>query len=352
MAFVREAVFTVSWTSAYPDVLAAADGALVTRSRYAAVLDAPGADLGLPWAQAQDGPSWSRFWSSYLGRPGALRQLGADAAWEHVVPLQVWHSSALAGPDGATGRTRVLLYPAAVSVIITVRVSGAWQVGELAAALAGLRTAEQWQVAGATGGDRTLRGIAGELLGQVAGRLFQQPPAQIEHGLSVQRTVAAPIAADGGPPEAFALTDPTVRSCLAGLASLGPPGEFAEARLLGSNSDTNLGGRCYVLSNGHAVWHPAHLVQRPPRDPLGCLVRNQTDLVAHIEAVGSMVTWAAERLAAGDQIPVPVQPLLRVAAERLRILHAGNSRSTYRSGLAMARLAPLLESIELVRARL
>lgn len=349
MAVIDEAGFTTSWTTAYPSALATGEGALVTRPGHRAVVEALGPDLGMPWQTVGEPQGWSRFWSSYLGRPGALRRpLSSDAAWEHVVPFQFLHASELVGPPGAAARSRVLLYPAAVSVIVTVRVRGSWQVGELAGALHDLRTAAAWGEPGATTRNRTLRGIATQLRDRVAAVPFGGA-APGEPEVEVVRTAATPLSGQGEPAE-FALTDGTVRSCVAGLASLGPPGEFVEAKLLAANSDANLGGRHYVLSGGHAVWHPEHLRRPPQGDPLSCLLHNQTDLAAHIEALGSTVAWAAERIEAGDQVPVAVQPLVRVSAERLRVLHRGNSRSTYRSGLAMVRIEPLLSAVEAVWA--
>jgi hypothetical protein len=337
MATIREAAFTVSWTTTYPALLAD-KGELTTRRRYTAMFDSPGADLGLPWQSVVERPSWSRFWSSYLGRGGGkIKKLGADSAWEHAIPFQLWHDPDIAGPPEATARSRVFIYPSAVSVIITVHAGGAWPLDSLAGILADLRAGAHW------GANRTLPGIAADLRDRAAAILA----TDTQPWPDVPRTVAAPIAGEGTP-EAFALTDATARSCVAGLAALGPAGILDDNRLLGANSDTNLASRFYVLKNGHAIWHPAYVLQQPEKDPIGCLVRNHTDLVAHIEAIGGMIEWAAGQITAGTPIPVAVHPLIRVAAQRLRLLYAGNKNNTYRSGVAMARTQPILATVDTV----
>src|SRR5262245_11305467 len=102
MATIQTAQFTVGWTTCYPSLLTDDTGRMTTRGRYADVFAAPGGELVLPWASVTEPSSWNRFWSSYLSKPGAMRQLSADAAWEHLVPLRAWNQPDLLGPAGAT----------------------------------------------------------------------------------------------------------------------------------------------------------------------------------------------------------------------------------------------------------
>ncbi|GLY44499.1 hypothetical protein Amsp01_105220 [Amycolatopsis sp. NBRC 101858] len=353
MATIHEAAFTVSWTTVFPSLLAGEQGRLTRRAGYAATFDHRGDKLGLPWHTAIDRPSWSRFWSSYLGAASALRELGLapgskhDSAWEHLVPFQMWHRSDLRGPVGTTARSRVLLYPAAVSVIIGVRVSGTWPMASLADAVAALYAGTHWGTAEGDTANRSLRGIASDLRKEAAALLTHDGFPAPEPGPDVVRTVAAPIAGAGNPAE-FDLGSGTVQTCVAGLAGLGPPGPLNPAKLVEANSDTNLGARVYVLKKGHALWNAGRIRQPLQNDPLGCLVRNHTDLVAHVEAVGGMLGWAGDRAASGAVLPVAVHPLLRVGSNRLRMLHSGNASKTYRSDVARLRIEPFLPAMDVV----
>jgi hypothetical protein len=125
-----------------------------------------------------------------------------------------------------------------------------------------------------------------------------------------------------------------------------------DARLIGVNSDSNFQARIYVLRKGHAIWRPQFVLAPPDNDPLGCLLRNQTDTVTHIAALEGVVRWAGDRIAAGVEVPIAVRPLVRLAALRLGQLHAGDDRKTYRSGVAKVRVEPLLPVLATIEAQL
>ena len=100
-----------------------------------------------------------------------------------------------------------------------------------------------------------------------------------EPGPQAVLSAAAPIAGEGDE-AAFSLDNETAKSCLAGLAVLGPPGALNPGRILETNTDTRLGGRFYVVGGGHAGTEAALAAAR-----MGC----KTLLLSHnIETLGQM----------------------------------------------------------------
>jgi hypothetical protein len=346
MAVIRSAMFTISWTTPFPDVLAdTALGRLTTRSRHARVYRSFRPDLTMPWQPDTEPATWSRFWSAYLGRPDALRTLTSDAAWERLVPFRLVNLPVLHGPVDATATPRALLYPSAVAVTITVRATGNWALAEFADAMAGLRTSNEWGV-GAPG-RRTLHGLATDLLTLATPRIAADG---VSPGRAAVHTVAAPLTATDGTPDDLDPTAEAVRSCVSGLAGLGPPGPFTTDHLLSPNSDTNLAGRYYLLAGGLAIWQQSRMFAPSAEDRIACLVRNQTDLAVHVEALRATAQWAADRITAGSPLPLDVLPLLRATTARLRILHEGRRDKTYRSEVAKARIDPIMPALDLLRA--
>jgi hypothetical protein len=336
MASIHEALLILSWTTTYPDVLADG-GKLTTKAGYKTV-QSEQTSLDWPWRD-DDEPHWSRFWSRYIGSPARTRGISLNAAWARVVPYRMWPATDIPGPGESHGRAHVLVYPHAISVVVSVDAVGPWPVAEFARGIADLRAAHTW---GAKH-NRTLDGIATDLCARAAPLLRDRPG---EPSFPTVRSVVAPTRGDGAESD-LSVDDPTVRSCLAGLASIGPPGEFDPARLLAANSDARRAGRVYFRKDGHVVWHPRHVITPPPSDSVGCLVRNQADLVTHIAALGDAIGWGADRV---PRIPEHVQPLLDSAATRLRILYEGNENKTYRSELAEIRIKPLLPAVDTVEA--
>jgi len=340
---VCRAAFSVTWTTHYPDLIGEPRGRLVTRDGFTAQFDAGSPELGKPWHITRPERHWNRFWSSYLRRPELVRKddVDADMAWTRVVPFQWWHRESLAGP--AEAEAKVLVYPAAIAVSITVVATEPWPVGQLADALATLRKATTWAV-GAGAANRNLDGIATELTAAAATRFLGADlgaPEPVE-----VYTVAAPVEVSGDLP---GIGDPIVNACLPGLAVLGPPGDFDERRLLGANSHTRLVARYYLQSQGHAIWPPAVLFTRSA-DSVGCLLHNHTDLAAHLAALTSTARWAAGAITNGTAIPPPVHSLVENSVSRLAELHKGDRQQTYRSGIAKAQIEPLLPQLLTVDA--
>jgi hypothetical protein len=343
---IQHAAFSVIWSTSYYDLLATGSGKLVTRRGYAEVYDTLGGDLRLPWDKDAR-PHWSRFWAHYVAKPERTRKLSSDAAWDRVLPF-LWmpNATVAAGPAGTQAKADVLVYPSTIVVIIRVDATGEWPVSGLAAAMAAIRGSATWSLTTPDGAsqNRNLDGIAGDLRDRAAPHLSSGPPPQA--GAQEVFTVSAPMFGTGDE-DSFDLADPTVRSCLVGLAVLGPPGTLREDHLLEENSDPRYGARVYALKTGHAIWNARELIAPSPGDPVGCLLRNQTELVAHISALAGIVNWAAERLGQGG-VPVAVQPLVKRAAERLDQLERGNAVKTYRSGIAQTRIKPLRERVDAV----
>ncbi|PPK66752.1 hypothetical protein V5P93_004790 [Actinokineospora auranticolor] len=332
MAAIRSALCTISRVWPYPEVLAGG-GALTTRSGHAGVYRSFRPDLIMPWDPDTEPATWSRFWSAYLARPEAVREVRQDALWERVVPFRLANVPATPGPAAATAR--VLLYPSAVAVTITVRASGQWPVAEFAGAMAALVEARTW---GAEG-NRSLEGIASDLRDLVAPRLAG---GVVVAGPPAVHTVAAPLSADGGVAADLDTGLPAVQSCLAGLAGLGPTGSFDPARLCEVNRDTKKAARYYDVGDGLVIWHKDRVFDPAAGEKVACLVRNQTDLVVQIEALRATAQWAADRVAGNRPIPPDVFPLLRQARTRLDTLHTGRRDKTYRSVVATTRITPHL----------
>ena len=350
MATINDVTFVVAWTSTYPTVLDD-PGRLTTRTGYTNFF--VGGELGLPWEAVDAPPSWSRFWSSYMGKPGKLRSLTADAAWERVVPFQLRDHRQLDGPGGATARVRVLVHPASISVVITVRVQGHWPIPELADAMCAIAASPAWQDAAAPGVDRTLRGIATDLR-DAAVRHVAGPDNELPEPDADRRyTICVPTDGEGNPTD-LDTNSPEVASCLAGLAGLGPavaPNAVDHTRFSTTNSDPNLASRTYRVNGGHAIWHPGRILEQPG-NALLCLIRNHADLAVHIAALHDIVWWAAERIRCGEEVGAAVQSLVLRAAERLRILHEGIRRITYQSGMARDLAATTLADADAVLAAL
>jgi hypothetical protein len=347
MATINRVSVAVVSVTGYPELLFSGAGSLVTLPGYAEGYTALGVDRELPWMR--EPPHWSRFWASYLGKENRVRSLGHDAAWERVIPFRWLHDHVVTGPDGVDVGAEVLVYPSAIVVVMRLDVAGEWQLDEVSKAVAKVRDATSWSISLEDGvsENRSLDGVASELSDRAASLLAE---GELSPDVTSELLVVAPTAGEGDP-ASFDLLKDTVKSCVAGLAVLGPPGKLVAERLLEENTDPRYGARFYVLKGGHAIWHPSTFLEQPATDPIGCLHRNQTDLVAHIAALGDIVGWAADRAKAAG-IPVAVQPLVKRATERLELLHEGNPARTYRSGIAKARIEPLLGEITTVKAEL
>ncbi|HVD23612.1 MAG TPA: hypothetical protein VNC23_11010 [Lapillicoccus sp.] len=228
---------------------------------------------------------------------------------------------------------------------------GPWPLDALASGLATIRDGRQWTltIGARTSSRRSLEGIATNLRDDAARWLTDQSAP--EPGPQAVLSAAAPIAGEGDE-AAFSLDNETAKSCLAGLAVLGPPGALNPGRILETNTDTRLGGRFYVVGGGHAIWHPAYMLNKAKRNKLVCLLRNHGDLVAHITAMAGIVSRAGDMVAGHIPIPIATQPLVRKAIERLEQLYQGDKEKTYRSGLAKKRIEPTLETARSVRKAL
>ena len=350
MATITQASFAVIWSTSYPSLLSMGSGRLVTRRGYAEVYDQLGGDLHVPWTDDQGAQHWSNFWARYVGKPERTRQLSSDGAWDRVLPFLWNHQATVLGPEGTDAHVQVLVYPSAIVVVIRVDAVGNWPLDQLAAELAAIRAATVWSLTTPqkTSQNRNLDGIAAELRDRAAPLLSSgAPPPAGEQELL---TVAAPILGQGND-NAFALTNAAASECLVGLSVLGPPGALKQDHLLDENSDPRYVARVYALKSGHAIWNAQKLAAQPPGDPIGCLHRNQTELVAHITALAGIVSWAAEQLQGGG-VPLAVQPLVKRAAARLDQLERGNPVKTYRSGIAKVRIAPLRPKLDAVAAAL
>jgi hypothetical protein len=345
-AIITRTLFAVVQTTSYPELLTRGSGSLLTRDGYTTLFDSLDGELAVPWRSPRRSAHWSRFWAHYLAKPGRMRDLSADVAWDRIVPFCWLHPFPVSGPADTDVTVEVLVYPSSIAVVIEVDAAGEWPLAGLAEQLSSMRDAKHWRLETSdSSGNRSLDGIA-TTARDAAARLLADG-ASPEPGTPEVHTVVAPISGKGDLAR-FDLSDETTRSCLAGLATLGPPGKLLENRLLEENSNTRHGARTYALSEGHVIWHPRHILRPPEDDPIGCLFHNHIHLVAHIAALGSVVTWANDRRTVPGGIGVAVQPLVQRAADRLLQLHEGRKDKTYRSGLAKARIEPMLETVKVV----
>lgn len=338
MAAITRGVFSVSWVTTFPALLASGGG-LTTFKAY---LDAYHR-FGRPWAAE---PSWSWFWSRYLGDPKKLRTLTADAGWEYVVPLWVPLEDRVGGPQGTTPQASAFLYPAGVAVVVRVEVGGKWDPAGFAAEVARLRGANEWtlETGGGSSGGRSLDGIATDLRDEITETLGWTPGDAPAPGVL---TVAAPLAGESG--GKLDIGTPEVDACVAGLGFLARPGQLKNENLLGANTNPAWGARTYVTKTGVALWHRDNIVDPPPKDSLGCLHRNQTSLVVHVRALADLVRWAHDRIQANVEVQLDAHPVLQRAVCRLEHLHAGDETRTYRSEVAQRRIEPLLTEIAAVK---
>jgi hypothetical protein len=353
LAFTR-AAFAVSWTTMYPSLLSSADGSLVTRHGYATRLNEPG--LGLPWQTRERRVGSSPFWTYYLDSSARLLgPLHPDVAWDHLIPFhRIDEPDTVIDDLGgqASAAADVLIYPSSVSVVIRVTASGSWPLAQLAPALAAMRVRKRWtlQTQGALLTSGNLDRIAGVLRDRTALLLTDGDLGDSTPPIVV--TVAAPLSAEAtDTTKGMRALDVTngnddARACLAGLARLEPKGDFDEDRLLKKNESPKRSGRVYALRKGHAIWYEDYLLDHPDGVRPGRLLRNHTDLVTHIAALEGIVSWAAKQLNNSVRVPVAVQPLIKRAALRLRLLY--KAEATYRAEVAEKRIEPICADLNAI----
>jgi hypothetical protein len=324
-------------------------GRMSTRRGYQRAHDNLDEGHALPWSTGPD-RHWSRFWSNYLSakiiRPGA--RLSADRAFEYVVPHQLVPSPTLITPDKrATATARLLVYPTAIAVI-----DGEIPLESLADKIRTLRDSNAWGRRGNTT-NRSLDGILQELADEAGVELFTDPDRALEPGATTIHTAVAPVTgtlsvddARLPSPDDHDATSSIAAKTVAGLATLKPGAEFDGTKLL----EVNTAGpaRTYVTSRGHALWNTNNLLADytpDEKDPVGCLLRNHTDLVAHIAALTPIVTWAANQVRSGVGLNDLQADLARAAVTRLRALKAGGT-TTYSSKLAAIRIAKIEQDLK------
>jgi len=342
MATVTQAQFSVSWTKSFPSLLASGEGKLVLHNRYVTAFNASGGELSPPWKDEVARGSWNTFWGRYSPSSPKLRlsSVSADTAWGYVVPLQWTRPLAIEGPAGSQAEGVVLVYPAGISVVVTVAANGKWALSKLPAAMAELRAGKDWSLTTpeTSSHRRTLDGLARDLQDSALPLIADGQP---DSGPETILTVAAPHDGEGDP-GAFDVSDKVVGACLAALAGLAPWGTFVQSQLIEQNRDTaQLAARIYEVQRGHVIWHAGAILNPSPKDPIGCLLRNHTMLTVHIAALSDMVKWAV----AQRPIPPLLHELIRNARVRLERLHGGHFQ-TYQSEVAKRRIEPLLQGLE------
>lgn len=339
-ATVSRIRLSLVWTRLVDEALEDPYGPLTSGPGYRQAFSARVGDLLVrpPWIHGD--ASWSRFWSSYLGSPRQLRAPDLDAMWDHLVPL-AGAVSTFTGPNQCVGDLQALLYPHAIAVVATIEVEGSWPVTDLATAVASLRSAHGFGSHGPP--NRSIDGLAGDLADSAA--RFVAPRAATA-GVSDPLAVVAPLEASGDA-TAFAIDSSDVASCIAGLATMGPAGTVDQKRFLDVNTDANLRARIYATSRGVVIWRADSMLDDPPGAAVDCLHRNHTSALAHVEALATLVTWAAE----GGDVAPEIRPLLGRALLRLDQLELGNRKKTYRSGIVQKRVAPHRAAIDDLRNR-
>lgn len=357
MATIERTLFSVVKTTSYHDVLNnPALGSMSTWASYGFTFRSLGHALDLPWRIPAPGGHWSQMWSYYLGSPTYLKSptartsLTAERAWEFVVPFELTDRVFISRPDGTHGEVRRLLYPAAVVVIVSVEVLGQAGLEDLARSIAEVRGAGDW-VVGAAVRNRTIDGIMAQCRDNAAELLVKG--AVPEASGETTYTVAGPASGDT---EASLLNidRPEIAATVAGLATLSPPGIFEASKLIAANHDSKWPTRAYVTKKGHALWNESLLAgggTPAKKDTIGCLLRNHTDLAAHIDACLTTVTWAAPLVRTNSVFPKQGAALVDPATRRLQRLFLGESE-TYRSEVAKRRIEPFLNDVKKARGGL
>jgi len=350
VANIAQAAFSVSWTTTYAPVLdGSSPGLLTTQARYSSVFDRRPVELTLPWVQANNTHHWSTFWANYLAAPTRIRDLTAAPAWDRCVPFRWLHGFEVSGPANVTAKADLLVYPAAISVIMRVKASGNWGLDTLAATLADVRHDNRWALRspGAISSNRNLAGMAADLRDSAVSWLGSGP--NLQPSSQTVYSVAAPVLGTGTPAD-LSLDNAVAASCLTGLAVLGPAGVLIPDHLLPVNSNPDDAGRIYWLNDGHAIWHAAYVLLPQRAKSIECLLSNHTELIAHVGALGGVVSWANAQLGAGIQIPFETLELVQRSALRLHQLDEGDRTKTYRSGMAKIRIGTFQGQLAAVRA--
>lgn len=350
-ASIKRTALSLIWTGEVPDCLAPPFGPLVDptayRTAYADQLFA-GDQVGPPWELGRSG-KWNRFWAAYLVKRKSARNLTRDTAWDFLVPLAWKHGFTYTGPAGVEVDLEAWLYPHACVVVGSVRVEGDWTVETLPDALVAVREATTYGSTTAAGStaNRSLDGLAEDLVTAAAAKIS---PSNSNDNLILRGPMTVTAAVGGeGDADALDVGQEPVARCLAGLASLSPPGAADPKRFFDPNSDSKARARIYWTKTGHVIWRPDEIVKPSASEPVLCLHRNHTHALAHAQALSVVVDWAAEKVAAKVNIPTAVHSLLARAVYRLDRLATGNTKETYRSGIVAKRLESMPDKIKAVR---
>lgn len=350
---ISEAGFSIIWTTSYPSLLAEACGTLISRGSYTT----RPSDWVFPWdtgGPRSVGPKGAKiksdrfdsFWGAYLlNNPDSYWNLTNDLAWDLAVPVRRKDDRfevAIDRQSVVEADLEAYLYPSAICVLFRAKLQGSWALEALVDQITALRASNKWEVRGPaiSSTKRSLDGIAEDIDGMVAPALSSVPNRK-QGGPSVL-TAAALIGVDG------ALNDKAedIRRGIAGLASLDAPCAPEKDGFLEPNRKPSNSAHMYVDASGHAMWPPG---RTSGDNNLWYLLRSQTELAAHISALGGVIEWAAGQIESKVPVPVAVQPLIHRHARMLSVLLEGDPRITYRAGLAKMRIQALSKVINLVQ---
>ena len=350
MSTVERVLFSVVDVTTYSSLLRTAGGHVTRKGHSDRFEQMDTLGLSFPWNDPAERDHHSLFWLRYLGSEGRLDKTKSDTAFDRVVPFARTRRFAISGPAGTDAAAAVLVYPAAVAVVIRVTAFGKWALAEAAKAVQSLASGRDWTLTlgEVSSANRNLDGIAKDLRAVGLELLSTDDPT----GESARYTVAA-VGTATGEPNSFDLSDSTAAGCAAGLAVLGPPGRLVPERLLEANSSSLIGGRTYALGKGHTIWHPDAFLEPYDEedDPIGCLHRNHSELVAQVAALSGMAQWAGDLVGEGINISPQTKDLMNCVVLRLRQLYAGDARKTYKCGVAKQRIEPLVATLAEVEKR-
>ena len=352
-ACATEAVFSLVWCRTVPETLFAPFGPRVTRKGFG---DAYTADIAAemafaPWELSDS--AWPRFWSNYLRKPQRMRtDLSLDVAWAFLVPLAWNHTRNFEGPDNTDTTFDLWIYPFGIVVIARVHVVGSWTLSELPDALRRLRRSQNYTATSENGEtrNRNLDGIASDLANLAANWItptgITAPSEGVGDPLSITTVLSGTEDAS-----AWAIGQPIVDSCLAGLAGLGPPGVLRQEQLLAANNRSEFAARVCFDGAGHVIWR-ADVAAEEASGALACLQRNHTEAVAHVAALGAITTWAAEQIAEHIAIAPQLRAIVDTAVFRLSALDQPKRKNdTYRAGILAKRIDPIRDDITLVQKK-
>lgn len=301
--------------------------------------DKPGT-LKVPWPPSR-GRYIHRFWSYYLefGRL-PLVDVGADDAWNHLVPLResIKSKVTIQPPESAPvpRMKRVTVegysYPHAMAVVVTLEIETNAHLEVAVDRAVALRNAARYQL------EPPQEPYVLDALG--AHLMKRQRDKTLELNTQRGRTIGNPLSivtvikgSEAG--QTRPKSKGQIHRALEGLCTwntnwrMANPHKLAECRLDPIDNDTPF-RLLYGTDKGRAVWFPDAFEVRGVTHLLGCYHKNLTMLSLQVESLIAMSLIAESYLSSGRLMPPSMEDLARRSVIILERFYKGES-TTYKS---------------------